>query len=228
MHWFKQIAEKIGIYAFITALLLYTQINWMKQHNEYREMEIRLVIGFIVGILLSFATVKVMKVVFASRTKDVQAILNNVSLVLFPCIIIIPVSVKQGYIGGSIILLFCILISLYISVEQFRSIVNRTIFKDNIEISLIIEDNQAILDIGGTHEKTDNEAKWAFVKDLVKNYKICSELNIQVIKIRISKIQNADENTMKQIITALGQYFNLRIVYHLNFSPTDFTSFQTE
>jgi hypothetical protein len=55
-----------------------------------RDIEIRLVIEFIVGILLPFAVVNIMKVVYASRTKDMQAILNNLSLVLFPCIIFIP------------------------------------------------------------------------------------------------------------------------------------------
>lgn len=207
----KQFAEKAGIYIFFISWVLYTQVKWMKRHNGFGEIEIRILLGFLGGMLLAFALTKVIKKIAEKANKNYEAFLNNLSVALSPGILFIFASGKKIFLSIGIVL--CVAAALYIWANPFRSFMKyilKLIYGDKFKNVLSVEGNKALLSIKGTYEKANPDALQSFLIDLAINLNECSELGIGEIKIDFSGLKGEGEPELKSIIEPVAQYFNLK------------------
>ncbi len=207
----KQFIEWAGIYIFLVSLILFRQIKWVKKHNGYSEIEIRLLLGFLIGILLSFVIIKIIKKIAVKYNKEHETFLNRLSIALSPGILFIFASANKVFLTVGVVL--CILTALYIWVKPFRDFINDIIYVSKFKGVLTVEDNNAIIIMQGTYEKLNPKAMQSFLIDMVINFHECSEMNIGEVKVDFAGLIGNDENELKPIIESVAKYFNLRIVY---------------
>ena len=211
MVWVKQFLEQTGIYIFFISLILATQIRWLKKHNNYDEIEIRLSLGFLAGIFLSLGVIKLIKEISSRFNKDHVSFLANLSIALSPGILFILGSTNKGFRVAAIIL--CVLFASYIWIKPFRDFVNSIIYIEKFKGVLIIQDGSAVIDMKGTYERANPKAMQFFLNDLIINFYECSEQKIEEIKIDFSNLKEKAEYELKPVIESIARYFNLRIVY---------------
>ncbi|HBR16951.1 MAG: hypothetical protein A3G39_11020 [Deltaproteobacteria bacterium RIFCSPLOWO2_12_FULL_43_16] len=207
----RQFIEQTGIYIFFVSLFLFTQTNWMRRRGDYNHIEMRFLLAFFVGIILSWGIIKLFKKITGKANIEQEKFLNNISMVLSPGVFFVFASInKIFFIVGAIL---CLLIALYIWVKPFRDYVHLIISIGNFNNMLIVEDGKACINMEGTYEKDNLQAKQAFLIDLTSNFYECSEMKINEVKIDFSNLKGIDENELKPVIESVSSYFNLRIAY---------------
>ena len=71
-----------GFYLFVISLIFFTQINWAKtSHKGFFDIELRLFLGFILGVTLTYGMIQVVKKVVL---KNRQEVLDQISVALSP------------------------------------------------------------------------------------------------------------------------------------------------
>ena len=211
MAQIKQFIERAGIYIFFISLMLSYQISWMKRHHDgYKSMEIRLLLSFFVGMLLTFGIIKLIKKITGKINEEQETFLNNLSIALSPGIFLIFSSTNKIFFIVTAVL--CILTALYIWVAPFRDFIKSIIYVDKFKNILTIKGNNAVIKLEGTYEKANPDAMQSFLIDTVINFYECLELKVKEVKIDFSNLREKDENELKPIIESIARYFNLRIV----------------
>jgi len=210
----KQFIERTGIYIFFICLILFTQFNWMRDHiHRYTKLKIeaRLLLGFIIGMLISVGIINLTKKLVGKAGKEPNTLLKDLSIALSPGIIFIFASRNKIFlfIGAGL----CVLTALYIWLKPFRHFVDSIIYIEKFKNTLIIKDNDAAIEISGTYEKSNPQAMQCFLTDMVINYYECSEMKIGQVKVDLSNLEGKDENELKPVIESVARYFNIRIVY---------------
>ena len=206
-----QFIEQTGIYIFFISLMLYTQISWVKRYNKYTQLEARLFVVFIIGIILSFGVIALIKKIAVRAHKDHEAILKNIAVALSPGIFFIFASKNKSFLIVGFAL--CSLTALYIWVKPFRDFVKSVIYIDKFKSVLIIKDNRAVIEISGIYEKANLPALQSFLIDISVNLHECSERNIKEVKIDFSNLKETNDGELKQIIESIAMYFNVQIRY---------------
>lgn len=207
----KQFVEQTGIYIFFISIMIATQIRLVKKHNRINELEIRLILGFLAGLILSFLIIKLIEKIARKYHRDYESFLINLSIALSPGILFIFGATNKNFRIAGVVL--CVLFAAYIWIKPFRDFINSLIYVEKFKGILIIEGDKAIIDMRGVYKKADPKAMHAFLTDLTINLYECSEMKIDEIKIDFSKLEERDEQELKSIIESIGRYFNLRIVY---------------
>ncbi len=207
----KQFAEKTGIYIFFISLLINTQLKWVKRHNGFGEIEIRLLLGFLVGLLLAFGIIKLIQKIAEKTNKNYEVFINNLSVALSPGIFFILASYNKTFLKIGIVL--CIFTALYIWVKPFRKFIVLffPVLGEKFRNILIIENNKALINVEGTYEKANPEMLQSFLIDLVMNFNECSKLGIDEIHIDFSGLKGDAETELKSIIDSVALHFNLRV-----------------
>lgn len=117
----RKAIKKTGIYFFFISLFCFTQLNWAKNHDYYQDIDLRIFLAFVSGIVVSFIVVKLTRLIFGFWIKDsilIESRLDSLSLSLFPGIIfILGTTSKLFLIVGMII---CILALFYTCNDSFR------------------------------------------------------------------------------------------------------------
>lgn len=211
MSRIKQFLKQLGIYMFFVSLLLFTQLNWIKKHDRFNGIEIRLFLAFFLGTLLSFGVISIVKKIAKKYTKKYEALLDNISIAVSPGILFIFASLNSIFLIIGFTL--CILFALYIWVRPFREFIKMIVYIDKFKNILILKDNKAIIEITGMYEMANPRTLQAFLIDLVINFYECTEMKIEEIKVDFSKLKDRHENELKPIIESIARYFNLRITY---------------
>lgn len=206
----RQFLEQTGIYIFFISLFLFTQLNWMKHRNRYTEVELRIFIAFLAGVILSFIIIKLVERLIAKTGNKCETLLMDISLALSPGIFLIFASVNKGFLLGAIL---CISITLYIFVKPFKDFIDSVIYIEKFNGVLIIQDNMAVIDMKGTYERSNPKAMQFFLNELIINFYECSEQQIEEIKIDFSNLKERAENELKPVIESVARYFNLKIIY---------------
>lgn len=206
----RQVLEQAGIYIFLISLLLFTQLNWMKHRNRYTEIELRLFLAFVAGVILSFIIIKLVERLIAKTGNKYETLLKDISLALSPGIFFIFASINKGFLLAPIL---CIPIALYIFVKPFRNFIDSVIYIEKFKGILIIQDGRAVIDMKGTYERANPKAMQSFVNELIISFYECSEQKIEDIKIDFSNLKERAESELKPIIESVARYFNLKIVY---------------
>lgn len=207
----KQLINQTGIYIFFVSLMLFTQTSWIKQHQRYSEIEVRLFLSFLIGIILSFSLIKLIKKIEGKTGKKQEAFLNNISIALSPGILFIFASTHKIFLVMGTA--FCVFTALYVWVKPFRNIINSIIYLDKFTNILIIKDDQAEIEVKGIYEKANPKTMQSFLIDLVINFYECSELQIEKIKIDFSRLKDTGRNELKSIIEPIAEYFNLKVIF---------------
>ncbi len=207
----KQFAEETGIYIFFISLLLYTQFKWMKRHNGFEEIEIRLLLGFFAGMLLAFGIIKLIQKIADKTNKNYEAFLNNLSVALSPGIFFIIASYNKIFQYAGIV--FCIFTALYMWVKPVRNFIKHMIYIEKFKNILIVENNKALINVEGTYEKANPEILQSFLIDLTINFNECCDMGIDEININFSNLKEGGKEELNPIIESVAQYFNLRTVY---------------
>ena len=210
-RYVRQFIEQTGIYIFFVSLMLYTQISWVKRHNKYDQLEARLLAVFILGILISFGIIELIKKMAVKADKEHEAFLRNISIALSPGILFIFASKNKSFLIIGIAL--CALMSLYLWVKPFRDFVKSIIYIDKFKSALIIRDNRAVIEISGIYEKANLPTLQSFLIDISLNLHECSERNMKEVKIDFSKLKERNDGELKQMIEPISRYFNLQIRY---------------
>lgn len=210
-RYVRQFIEQTGIYIFFVSLMLYTQISWVKRYNKYDQLEARLLAVFILGILISFGIIELIKKMAVKADKEHEAFLRNISVALSPGILFIFASKNRSFIIIGIAL--CALMSLYMWVKPFRDFIKSIVYIDKFKNTLIIKDNNAVIAISGIYEKAGLQTMQSFLIDLAKNLHECAEMKVDEVKIDISDIKERDGNELTSIVEPVARYFNLRIRY---------------
>lgn len=210
MNKIRQFLEQTGIYIFFISLFLFTQLNWMKQRNRYSEVELRLFLAFVAGVILSFITIKLIERLIAKTGNKYETLLKDISLALSPGIFLLFASINKGFLLAAIL---CIPSILYIIVKPFRDFIDSVIYIEKFNGVLIIQDKRAVIDMKGTYERSNPKAMQYFLNELIINFYECSEQKIGEIKIDFSNLKEKAENELKPVIESVAGYFNLRIVY---------------
>ena len=209
LRYIRQFIEQTGIYLFFISLMLYTQISWVKRHNKYDQLEARLLAVFILGILISFGIIELIKKMTARADKGHGAFLRNISIALSPGILFIFASKNKSFLIIGIAL--CALMSLYLWVKPFRDFVKSIIYIDKFKNTLIIKDNNAVIEISGIYEKANLQTIQSFLIDLAKNLHECAEMKIANVKIDFLDMKEIDGRELKSIIEPVARHFNLQI-----------------
>lgn len=210
-RYVRQFIEQTGIYIFFVSLMLYTQISWVKRYNKYDQLEARLLAVFILGILISFGIVELIKKMAVKADKGHEAFLRNISIALSPGILFIFASKNKSFLIIGIAL--CVLMSLYIWVKPFRDFMKSIVYIDKFKNTLIIKDNNAVIEISGIYEKANLQTMQSFLIDLAKNLHECAEMKIEDVKVDFSYIKENGESELKSIIESVARHFNLQIRY---------------
>ena len=206
----KQFLEQAGSYIFLISLFLFTQLNWMKHRNRYTEIELRLFLAFVAGVILSFIIIKLVERLIAKTGNKYETLLKDISLALSPGIFFLFASINKGFLLAAIL---CISITLYIFVKPFRNFIDSVIYIEKFKGILIIQDGRAVIDMKGTYERANPKAMQSFVNELIISFYECSEQKIEDIKIDFSNLKERAENELKPVIESVARYFNLKIVY---------------
>ena len=169
----KRFLEQTGIYMFFISLILATQIRWLKKHNNYAEIEIRLFMGFLAGILLSIAIIKLIEKISFRFKKDHVSFLANLSISLSPGILFILGSTNKDFRAAGVIL--CVLFASYIWIKPFKDFINSVIYIEKFKGVLVIQDNRAVIDMKGTYERSNPKAMQSFLNEMIISFYECSE-----------------------------------------------------
>ena len=207
----KQFAEKTGIYIFFISWVLYAQVKWMKRHNGFGEIEIRLLLGFLVGLLLAFGIIKLIQKIAEKTNKNYEVFISNLSIALSPGIFFILASYNKTFRYAGIVL--CIFTALYIWVKPFRNFIKHMIYIEKFKNILIVENNKALINVEGTYGKANPEILQSFLIDLTINFNECCDIGIDEIKVDFSNLKEGGKEELKPIIESVAGYFNLRTVY---------------
>jgi len=209
----KQFLERTGVYLFFISLSLAYQLGWVKRHNKFSDIDIRLLLGFIIGVIVSFLIIEVIRniTVKIKATKEYKNLIDNISIALSPGIVFIFASDKKIFLLIGVLL--CMLTALYIWVKPFTDYINSIINLDKFKNVLTVNDGLAVISLIGIYDKSNPKTMQSFLIDLVANFNECSEMKINTIKIDFSRLENRDENEMKSIIESVAVYFNLTTAY---------------
>lgn len=207
----KQFVEQTGIYIFFISILLATQIRLVKRHNVYNELEIRLILGFLAGTILSFIIIKLVEKIARKYHRDYESFLINLSIVLSPGILFILGSTNKDFRAAGVIL--CVLFASYIWIKPFREFIKSLVYIEKFKGILTVEGDKAVIEMKGVYEKADPKAMQSFVNELIISFYECSEQKIEDIKIDFSNLKERAESELKPIIESVARYFNLKIVY---------------
>lgn len=211
----RQFIERTGIYVFLISLMLFTQIDWIRKHiHRYDELniEVRLLAGFIVGVLLSLGIIELIKKIAVKTNKNSEVLLSSLAIALSPGIFFLFASKNKTFLIIGVAL--CILIGLYIWVKPFRDFVGSILYVSKFKNILTIEGNRAVINMHGIYEKANPGAIQSFLTDLVINLYECAEMKIKEVNINFATLIGRDENELKPIIEAVAGYFNLKIIYN--------------
>lgn len=207
----KQFIEQRGIYIFFISIILATQIRWVKRYNRFEGIEMRLILGFLVGLILSLVIIKLIEKICRKFNKDYETFLTKLSIALSPGILFIFGATNKTFRVAGVI--SCAIFASYIWNKPFRDFINSLIYVEKFNGILIIEGDKAIIDMRGVYEKANPKAMHAFLTDMIINFYECSEMKINEIKIDFSNLEERSEDELKSIIEPIGRYFNLKIVY---------------
>ncbi|MDP3981374.1 MAG: hypothetical protein Q8Q33_08190, partial [Chlamydiota bacterium] len=194
----KQFIEQTGIYIFFISIILATQIRWVKKSNKYDEIEIRLLLGFLAGIILSFIIIKLVEKIAHKYHRDYESFLINLSIALSPGILFIFGATNKTFRIVGII--FCAIFASYIWIKPFRDFINSLIYVEKFKGILTLKGDKAVIDMMGVYEKANPKAMHAFLTDMIINFYECSEMNINEIKIDFSNLEERSEDELKSII----------------------------
>ncbi len=210
----RQFIERTGIYIFFISLMFFTQIDWIRKHiHRYAELniEIRLLAGFIIGMLISVGVINLIKKISIKVNKEPDALLKDISIVLSPGIFFIFGTANKIFLIIGFVL--CVLTGLYIWVKPFRDFINSILYVEKFKNILLIKDGKAVIDMQGVYEKANPEAMQSFLIDLVINFYECSEVKVNEVKIDFTSLVGNDKNELKPIIESVARYFNLKVAY---------------
>lgn len=209
----KQFIEQTGIYIFFISIMLATQIRWVKKyHNEHiNEIGLRLFLGFLGGMLLSFGIIELIKKICRKFNKDHETFLANLSIALSPGMLFIIGATDKTFRAAGIIL--CVLFASYVWVKPFRDFIKSLVYIEKFKGIFTVEGNKATVDMRGVYEKANPKAMHIFLTDLIINLYECSEIKIDEVKIKFSNLEGRDEEELKSIIEPIGRYFNLKVVF---------------
>ncbi len=206
----RQFLEQAGIYIFLISLLLFTQLNWMKHRNRYTEIELRLFLAFIAGVILSFIIIKLVERLIAKTGNKYETLLKDISLALSPGIFFLFASINKGFLLAAIL---CIPITLYIFVKPFKDFIDSVIYIEKFKGVLIIQDGRAVIAMRGIYEGANPKAMQFFLNEMIISFYECSEQQIEEIRVDFSNLKERAESELKPVIESVARYFNLRIIY---------------
>ncbi|MDP2682216.1 MAG: hypothetical protein Q8P28_05330 [Deltaproteobacteria bacterium] len=207
----KQFIEQTGVYIFFISIILATQIRWVKRYNRFEGIEIRIILGFLAGLILSLVVIKLIEKICRKFNKDYETFLSQLSIALSPGILFIFGATNKTFRIAGII--SCVLVASYMWIKPFRDFIDSLIYIEKFKGILTVKGDKAIIDLCGIYEKANPKAMHAFLTDMLINFYECSEMNINEIKIDFSNLEERSEDELKSIIEPIGRYFNLRIVY---------------
>jgi len=207
----KQFIEQTGIYIFFISIILATQIDWVKRYNRFDEIGIRLFLGFLVGLILSIAIIKLIEKICHKFNKDYETFLTKLSIALSPGILFLGGATNKTFRAAGIV--SCVVLALYIWVKPFKDFINFLVYIEKFKGVLTIKDNKAMIDMRGVYERANPKAMHVFLTDLIISLYECSEMKIDEIKINFSNLEERSEEELKSIIEPIGRYFNLKIVF---------------
>jgi len=187
-------------------------LRWIKKHhNKLTELEIRLLLAVVAGVLVSLGIIKLTQKLLTKYGKNYESFLNELSVALSPGILFVLASNNRVFLR--IGLLLCVLTGLYVWVKPFRNFVNSFIYIDNFRNLLTIKDGKAIIDVNGIYEKNNPKAMHFFLTDLMANFEECTQLQVGEVKIDFSGLKQNDEGELRPIIESVAGYFHLRVIY---------------
>lgn len=207
----KQFIEQTGVYIFFISIILAIQIRWVKRYNRFEGIEIRIILGFLAGLILSLVVIKLIEKICRKFNKDFYPFLSQLSIALSPGILFIFGATNKTFRIAGVI--SCVLVASYIWIKPFRDFINSLVYVEKFKGILIIEGDKAIIDMRGIYEKANPKAMHAFLTDMTINFYECSEMKINEIKIDFSNLEERSEDELKSIIEPIGRYFNLRVVF---------------
>ncbi len=211
MSQVKRFLEITGIYIFFVSSVLFTQLRWVKKYNKISQLEVRLMLGFLAGLLLSYIIVKLIRKIMSRYSKEDESLIRDLSFALSPGILFIFGTVTKKFLLLGLVL--CALAILYVRVKSFRDFIDSIIFIDKFKAALIIKDGRAEIDMQGTYERANPKAMQSFLSDLSISFYECSEMKIEEVKVDFSNLKEKNENELRPIIESVAGYFDLKVSY---------------
>jgi len=207
----KDFVERTGVYIFFISLISFTQIDWVKQHNKYNQIEARLLLSVFIGILLSFSIINLIKKTTKKSDAKFEDFLSKLSITLAPGVLFILASRNKTFLIAGVIL--CALTALYLWVKPFRNFIKSVVHVDKFRNTLIVKNGEAVIEVAGTYEKADLQTIQSFLIDLSINFNECAAMKIEAIKVDFSNLKEGIVNELKALVEPVARYFNLKIIY---------------
>ena len=207
----KDFVERAGVYIFFISLISFTQIDWVKQHNKYNQIEARLLLSVFIGMLLSFGIINLIKKTTKKSDAKFEGFLSKLSITLTPGVLFVFASRNKIFLIAGAIL--CVLTALYLWVKPFRNFIKSVVHVDKFRNTLIIKNGEAVIEVAGTYEKADLQTIQSFLIDLSINFNECAVMKIEAIKVDFSNLKEGIGNELKALLETVARYFNLKITY---------------
>ncbi|MDP8218988.1 MAG: glycosyltransferase family 39 protein, partial [Candidatus Theseobacter exili] len=86
-----------GIHIFILSCIIYSQINWAIKSQIFNDLWLRIVIGLVFAVLLSFGLIYLISWIGKKRGFDVSRLLIKLSLILFPGILLVLAPLNSSF-----------------------------------------------------------------------------------------------------------------------------------
>lgn len=211
MSQVKRFLEITGIYIFFVSAMLFTQVRWVKKYNKISQLEVRLILGFLAGLILSYIIVKLIQKIMSRYNKEDESFIRELSFALSPGILFIFGTITKKFLLLGVIL--CVLTALYVWVKSFRDFIDSIVFIDRFKAVLIIKDGKAVISMQGTYERANPKAMQSFLSDLSISFYECTEMKVDEIKIDFSGLKERNEDELKPIMESVAGYFDLKITY---------------
>jgi hypothetical protein len=210
----KQVIEQSGLYIFFVSAILLTQIHVVKKYAYYNEIEVRIVLAVVAGILVAYGASFLIKQIFSIINKDSKAFLAELSSVMSPGILFVFASANKSYffIGVG----FCILSALIVWVSSVRSFVCSIVYEDKFKTDLVVKDQNALIKITGTYEKADLMTVQSFLIDLALNFHECAQMGIFEVKLDVAELKGDDAKGIPAMIEPIAAYFNIYMHRQVN------------
>ena len=87
MNEVKKAIKNTGIYIFFISLFSFTQFNWAILYNDYSDIELRIFLALLSGILISSLILKFIRGVFSKKEQSeiqIEQKIEAISFSLFP------------------------------------------------------------------------------------------------------------------------------------------------
>jgi len=210
----KRVIGRAGVYMFFVSLILSTQINWVVEHKHFDSLRVeeRLLFGFLAGTLLAAAIIALARNRAARAGKDPDALARELSHALSPGILFFFAAKSPAFLalGGGL----CALVALYTWSRPFRSFVDSVVFDDAFRNTMTIKDAAAAIELSGTYDTSDMrtmQTMRCFLRDLVDNFHTCRQLEIEQVKVDISRLAGNGGKELVPVIEAIAGCFALRV-----------------